>query len=60
LAFRSFIESVRRLIKVIDRPSREELWTSAKISALGVGILGIVGFIIKFIGAIFLQAPTTP
>lgn len=56
----SFLESVRRLIKVIDRPSREELWQSAKISMLGVGVLGVIGFIIKFIGAIFLQAPATP
>lgn len=60
MVLRSFIESVRRLVKVIGRPSREELWTSVKISALGVGVLGVVGFIIKFVGAIFLQAPTTP
>ena len=60
MVLRSFIESVQRLVKVIGRPSREELWTSAKISALGVGVLGVIGFVIKFVGAVFLQAPATP
>jgi protein translocase SEC61 complex gamma subunit len=59
VAFRSFLESVRRLIKVVDRPNREELGTSIKISTIGIGILGLIGFIIKFVGAIF-QAPATP
>ena len=59
MVLRSFIESVRRLVKVMERPSREELWTSVKISALGVGVLGVVGFVIKLVGAVFLNAPST-
>jgi len=52
----SFIESVKRLVKVISRPSRSELWVSMKISTLGVGILGLIGFLIKLVGTVFLQA----
>jgi preprotein translocase subunit Sss1 len=40
----------------MGRPSREEVWASIKISLIGVTVLGVFGFLIKFLGAIFLQA----
>ena len=49
-------ESVGRLIKLIKRPTREDFTTSTKITLLGIGILGIIGFIIKFMSAILLVA----
>ena len=49
LAVREFISSCRRLIRLIQKPDREELWLSIKISLAGVGIIGLIGFIIKFI-----------
>ncbi len=49
MAVREFISSCRRLVRLIQRPGREELWLSIKISLIGVGIIGVVGFIIKFI-----------
>lgn len=49
-------ESVSRLIKLIKRPTREEFVISTKITILGIGILGVIGFIIKFMSAILLVA----
>ncbi|MCJ7609485.1 protein translocase SEC61 complex subunit gamma [Candidatus Bathyarchaeota archaeon] len=49
-------ESVGRLIKLIKRPTREEFVISTKITILGIGILGVIGFIIKFMSAILLVA----
>lgn len=52
MGIRNFASSCRRLIKLIERPERRELWLSVKISLLGIGIIGIIAFVIKFIATI--------
>jgi preprotein translocase subunit Sss1 len=37
------------MLKLAVKPGRSELWLSVKISALGIGVIGLVGFVIKFI-----------
>lgn len=59
LGLRSFLAASSRLIKLIQRPERKELWASIRISLIGLGILGILGFITKFLGTMFLGAPST-
>ena len=60
MPLRSFFESVGRLLKLVRRPSRDEFTTYAKTTLLGVGVLGVIGFIIKFMSAILLVASPTP
>jgi len=36
-------------LKLAVKPDREELWLSVKISLLGIGAVGLIGFIIKVI-----------
>jgi hypothetical protein len=38
-------------LKLAVKPGREELWLSIKISVLGIGVVGLVGFAIKLIGS---------
>ncbi len=56
MGLRSFIESSARLIKLIGRPERKDLWASMKISLLGLGVLGVLGFIIKFIASMLVPS----
>ncbi|MEM2094152.1 MAG: protein translocase SEC61 complex subunit gamma [Candidatus Bathyarchaeia archaeon] len=60
MPFQDFKDSVKRLIKVVSKPSRSEIWVSVKVSILGIGILGLIGFLIKLVGAIFLRAGAIP
>jgi protein translocase SEC61 complex gamma subunit len=39
------------LLKLAKKPGRDELWLSIKICFLGIVVIGIVGFIIKFVSA---------
>jgi protein translocase SEC61 complex gamma subunit len=39
------------MLKLAKKPGRDELWQSIKICFLGIIVIGIVGFIIKFISA---------
>jgi len=56
LPLRSFLGSVGRLLKLVKRPSRDDFTVSIKVTLLGIGILGVIGFIIKFMSAILLAA----
>ncbi len=51
MGIRSFFSSAAKLLKLAKKPGREELWLSIKICFLGIVVIGIVGFIVKFISA---------
>jgi len=51
LGIRSFFSSAAKLLKLAKKPGRDELWLSIKICFLGIIVIGVVGFIIKFISA---------
>jgi preprotein translocase subunit Sss1 len=45
-------------MKLAIKPGRSELWLSIKICLLGIGAVGLVGFVIKLLSSV-LQ-PGTP
>jgi protein translocase SEC61 complex gamma subunit len=51
LGIRSFFSSAAKMLKLAKKPGRDELWLSIKICFLGIIVIGVVGFIIKFISA---------
>ncbi|MBI4146399.1 protein translocase SEC61 complex subunit gamma [Candidatus Woesearchaeota archaeon] len=46
---KSFITECKRVIRVTKKPDKEEFKTIVKISAAGMAIIGLLGFIIHFI-----------
>ena len=42
-----FISDISRLMKVATKPDRKELWLIIRVTLLGMGLLGLLGFIIK-------------
>lgn len=51
MGLRSFFSSAAKMLKLAKKPGRDELWLSVKICVLGIVVIGVVGFIIKFISA---------
>jgi len=51
LGVRSFFSSAAKMLKLAKKPGRDELWLSVKICVLGIAVIGVVGFIIKFVSA---------
>ncbi len=49
MGVRNFMESTRRLFHVAKKPDREEVVLLVKISLLGVGIVGGIGFVIRIL-----------
>ena len=48
--FNKFIKDAKRVLKVSRKPDKEEYFDLAKISALGVVVVGGIGYIIVCLG----------
>ena len=46
---RTFLTSTRRLLHVAQKPDWDELKLLVKISLLGIGIVGGIGFVIRIL-----------
>jgi protein translocase SEC61 complex gamma subunit len=49
MGIRSFLAQCARTLKLATKPGRTELWLSIKISFLGIGAVGLVGFVIRIL-----------
>jgi protein translocase SEC61 complex gamma subunit len=49
MGIKSWLQQAGRTLKLAVKPDREELWLSIKISLLGIGAVGLIGFVIKII-----------
>ncbi len=45
--FKSFLIESKRVFKITKKPSREEFKAIVKVSAIGILIIGAIGFIIQ-------------
>jgi protein transport protein SEC61 subunit gamma-like protein len=50
---KAFIAKSKRVWLILKKPTRKEYEMIAKVSAIGILILGVVGFIIAFFMKIF-------
>lgn len=55
MGLKSWLSQAARTLKLASKPDREELWLSIKISALGIGVVGLIGFVIKLIAATLIS-----
>jgi len=59
MGLRSFLSQCARTLKLAAKPGKSELWLSIKICFLGIGAIGLVGFIIKLLSSVLQQGPVT-
>lgn len=45
----SFLKSCMRVLRVATKPSKEEFWKTSKVTALGILLIGAIGFVIFLI-----------
>ena len=55
MGLREFLTQCARTIKLAVKPGRSELWLSVKICLLGIGAVGLIGFVIKLLSAAIQQ-----
>lgn len=45
-----FIKQSKRVLKVARKPDREEFFDFSKVTAIGIAIIGVIGFAIVLLG----------
>ena len=45
-----FIKDSKRVLKVARKPDREEYFNFSKVTAIGIAIIGVIGFVIVLLG----------
>ena len=49
---KEFITECGRVLRVARKPSKQEFWTIAKVSGIGIMIIGLLGFLLHLIDAL--------
>jgi len=57
MGVRSFLSRCAKTLKLAVKPGSSELWLSIKICFLGIGAIGLVGFIIKLVSNALIGVP---
>ncbi len=52
MGIRDWLSQAAKTLKLSSKPDREELWLSIKISMLGIGAIGLIGFVIKLLASV--------
>ncbi len=54
MEIKSFLLKCKRVWQVLKKPSRKEFELTAKVSAIGIGMLGLIGFAISLAMKVFI------
>lgn len=52
IKLKSFITESARVIKVTKKPDKETFKTIVKVSAMGMAVVGAIGFVISIVGTL--------
>ena len=56
MGIRSFLSQCSRTLKLAAKPGKSELWLSIRICILGIGAIGLIGFVIKLLSSVLQGA----
>ncbi len=54
-----FFLNIRRILKISTKPSRKEYFTLIKVCLIGLGILGLLSYIVQLIASVISPQPQT-
>jgi len=58
MGFREMIDSWRRILRLAAKPDRSDYFTGLKMSLLGLMLVGLIAFIIRFILIVYVFPQT--
>lgn len=56
---RRFLSNCKRVLRIARKPDKNEYLQVAKITGLGIALIGFIGFLILLVG-VFLGTTTAP
>ena len=52
---KAFASECRSVLTVTKKPTRDELVTVAKVSGIGIGLIGLIGFVLQIFNKLILR-----
>ena len=52
---KAFAGECRRVLTVTKKPTRDELVTIVKVSGIGIGLIGLIGFVLQIFNKLIFQ-----
>jgi protein translocase SEC61 complex gamma subunit len=52
MGIRSWLSQASKTLKLATKPGRDELWLSIKVTFLGMGAVGLIGYLIKLVSSV--------
>ena len=52
--FRTFLDNSKRVFLVAKKPTWQEFWNLSKIVAIGIALIGVVGFLIVIMFTLYV------
>ena len=52
MGIRSWLSQASKTLKLATKPGRDELWLSIKVTFLGLGVIGLIGYLIKLVSSV--------
>ena len=52
---KAFASECRRVLTVTKKPTRDELVTIVKVSGIGIGLIGLIGFVLQIFNKLIFQ-----
>jgi protein translocase SEC61 complex gamma subunit len=52
MGIRSWLSQASKTLKLATKPGRDELWLSIKVTFLGMGVIGLIGYLIKLVSSV--------
>ena len=53
MEFRRFLTECGRVLRVTKKPNKQEFWTIVKVSAIGILLIGLIGFSLRMVERYF-------
>ena len=52
---KAFANECRRVLTVTKKPTKDELVTIVKVSGIGIGLIGLIGFVLQIFNKLIFQ-----
>ncbi len=56
---RKFLSNCKRVLRIARKPDKNEYLQVAKITGIGIMLIGFIGFLIMLVGVFFGATPAT-
>tara|TARA_Y100000034_G_C6663649_1_gene291056 strand:- start:138 stop:326 length:189 start_codon:yes stop_codon:yes gene_type:complete len=51
---RRFFKEIMRVLRITKKPDRQEFMSASKVTGLGIGVIGLIGFVIFMLKQLLL------